>query len=71
MKTIALNERTFELLRDLKSRLNRRSFDELVVELVHEKEGSPKSLRGSLKGKAKSFTTKERDRIWKDENRFR
>ena len=69
MKTIALNERTFELLRDLKSRLNHRSFDKLIIELVHTKECSPKSLRGSLKGKAKRFTRKEREDIMGDNNR--
>jgi hypothetical protein len=28
-----------------------------------------KSLLGSLKGKIKPFTTKERDKLWKDEYR--
>lgn len=69
MKTIALNERTFEILRDLKSRLNHRSFDKLIIELVHSKECSPKSMFGSLKGKTKSFTRAERKKMWEDKER--
>ena len=69
MKTIALSERTFEMVRDLKERLNQKSFDKLMIELVHSKEGSPKSLRGSLKGKTKSFTRAERKKMWEDKER--
>ena len=69
MKTIAVKERTFELLKDLKEKSRKVSFDELMIELVHTKEGSPKSLRGSLKGKTKRFTSAERKRIWMDKER--
>ena len=70
MRTIAVKERTFELLRDLKHKNKKASFDELMIELVHNKESSPKSLRGSLKGKAKRFTSIERKKIWKDKERI-
>jgi len=69
MKTIALKERTFDLLRQLKEKMRARSFDELIIELVHEKEKVPKSMLGFLKGKTKPFTSEERKRIWKDKNR--
>ena len=69
MKTIALSERTFELLRDLKNSLNQKSFDRLIIELVHTKECSPKSMFGSLKGKTKSFTRAERKKMWEDKER--
>ena len=69
MKTIALNEKTFDLLKDLKEKLRKSSFDDLVFELIVEKEESPSSMRGSLKGKTKRFTSEERDKIWKDKFR--
>ena len=69
MKTIALKERMFRLLKELKDKERLRSFDELIIELVHEKEKIPDSMLGALKGKAKPFTSAERSRIWKDKNR--
>jgi hypothetical protein len=66
MKTIALKEKTFSLLEGLKRSKRISSFDELVMELVIEKEKIPSSFRGFLKGKSKRFTSKERDKIWKD-----
>lgn len=66
MKTIALKEHTFGLLEDLKEKENLKSFDELVIELVRKKKKIPKSMFGSLKGKAKPFTTQERRELWKD-----
>ena len=69
MKTIALKERMFRLLKELKDKERLRSFDELIIELVHEKEKIPDSMFGSLKGKAKPFTQKERREMWEDKNR--
>lgn len=66
MKTIALKEHTFELLLGLKRMEKSESFDRLILELVREKEKVPKSMLGSLKGKAKPFTTKERRELWRD-----
>ena len=64
MKTVALDEKTFELLRRLKEREKKKSFDELVLTLMMEKENVPDSLFGSLKGKTKRFSSKERKEIW-------
>ena len=69
LKTIALKERTLALLKELKERQKARSFDELIIELVYEKEKVPASMLGSLKGKAKPFTSKERKKIWEDKDR--
>ena len=55
LKTIALKERTLTLLRELKERHGAKSFDELIIELVYEKEKVPASMMGSLKGKGKPF----------------
>jgi predicted CopG family antitoxin len=68
MKTIALSEKTFELLQKMKAEREATSFDNLVIEIIKEKENVPKSLFGSLKGKAKSFSSKEREELWKDRN---
>jgi|TARA_Y100000310_G_scaffold121029_1_gene119803 predicted CopG family antitoxin len=69
MKTIALKEKTFELLQDLKAKEKASSFDELIIEIVREKKKVPRSLFGSLKGKTKRFTSKERQNLWKDKYR--
>jgi predicted CopG family antitoxin len=66
MKTIALKEHTFELLEDLKEKEKLESYDKLVLELIRQKNKVPKSMFGSLKGKAKSFTSRERREMWKD-----
>lgn len=65
MKTIALKEKTFQVLQELKKKEKAESFDELLTNLI-VKPNTPKSLFGSLKGKTKSFTRKEREDIWKD-----
>jgi len=70
MKTIALKERTFNLIKELKEKENAGSFDKLIIELIMHKENIPKSMFGALKGKSKPFTRKEREALWKDENRF-
>ena len=64
MKTIALQERTFELLEDLKEKKKAHSFNEVIMKMIEEEKETPQSLFGSLKGKTKRFTTKERHNIW-------
>jgi len=70
MKTIALKERTFDMIKELKEKEKAQSFDKLIIELIMHKEKIPKSMFGALKGKTKSFTRKEREGLWKDEDRF-
>ncbi len=69
MKTIALKEKTFELVNELKKKMGLSSFDKVLIELISEREKIPKSMFGALKGKTKSFTRKERKELWKDKNR--
>ncbi|MEK6926479.1 MAG: hypothetical protein AABW50_04340 [Nanoarchaeota archaeon] len=71
MKTIALKERTFEMIRELKEKEKAESFDKLIAELIMHKEKIPKSMFGALKGKTKSFTRKEREEIMGDDKRWR
>lgn len=66
MKTIALSEKTFGVLQRMKYETKADSFENVVWELIIEKEKIPKSLFGSLKGKTKSFTSKERQKVWKE-----
>lgn len=66
MKTIALSEKTFSILQKLKVERKADSFDNLVLDIIIEKEKIPSDLFGSLKGKAKSFTSEERKNLWKD-----
>ena len=66
MKTIALSEKTFELLHNMKVEKKAGSFEEIVMDLIIKRDNIPESLFGSLKGKTKSFTAKERKEIWKD-----
>ena len=70
MKTIALKERTFQLLEGMKKEKKLESFDSLISNLIIEEKQIPNSLFGSLKNKTKTFTSKEREELWKDENRF-
>ena len=70
MKTIALKENTFNLIRDLKEKEKISSFDKLIIELIMHKEKIPKSMFGALKGKAKPFTRKEREEIMGDDRRW-
>ncbi|MCK5624454.1 hypothetical protein KAI04_01275 [Candidatus Pacearchaeota archaeon] len=71
MKTIALKEKTFNLIKELKEKEKISSFDKLIIELVMKKEGVKDSMFGALKGKTKSFTRKEREEMWKDSNRLK
>lgn len=70
MKTIALKEKTFELINEMKKKKGISSFDKLIIELIMHKEKIPKSMFGALKSKTKSFTRKEREEIMGDEKRW-
>jgi hypothetical protein len=65
MKTIALKEKTMQILAELKKKEKAESYDELITKLVIEP-NVPKSMFGALKGKIKPFTDKERDDMWGD-----
>lgn len=64
MKTIALEEKTYKALEELKQKWKTRSFNELILKMAKETNKTPTSLFGSLKGKSKRFTTQERHTIW-------
>jgi hypothetical protein len=66
MKTIAMSEKTFNLLQRMKVERKAESFEKIIVDLIIEKDKVPKSLFGALKGKTKSFSSKERQELWKD-----
>jgi hypothetical protein len=68
MKTIALKEKTFQILEELKRKEKAESFDDLITKII-VKPCIPISMRGSLKGKTKSFTDKEREDMWRDSER--
>ena len=70
MKTIALKEKTFELIRDIKEREKISSFDELIRRILLKKEHIEDSMFGSLKGKTKRFTKKERGEIVGNDERW-
>ncbi len=65
MKTIALKEKTFQILEELKKKEKAESYDELITNLVI-KPCVPDSMFGSLKGKGKPFTRKEREEMWRE-----
>lgn len=67
MKTIALQEKTFEILEELKEMKNASSFNELILQMLSDINKTPASMFGTLKGKAESFTTKERHNLWGEE----
>ncbi|MBU0894152.1 MAG: hypothetical protein KKF48_01255 [Nanoarchaeota archaeon] len=71
MKTIALKDRTFNLIKDLKEKHKMKSFDKLIIDLIVKEEKVPKieEMFGILKGKTKGFTRKDREEIWGDPNR--
>jgi len=65
MKTIALKEKTFQILEELKKKEKAESYDELITKIVI-KPNIPDSMFGHLKGKGKPFTRKEREEMWRD-----
>ena len=67
MKTIAVKEKTYELLEELKGQEKTSSFNELIMNMIQKTKKTPDSLFGSLKGKTKAFTTTERHELWKEE----
>jgi len=67
MKTIALQEKTFKMLEELKDKWKTASFNELILKIVQEANKTPKSLFGALKEKTKRFTAEERHKIWGEE----
>ena len=67
MKTIAVKEKTYELLEELKKKQKTGSFNELILSMIQKTKKTPPSLFGSLKGKTKRFTTSERHEIWGEE----
>jgi len=71
MKTIALKERTFNLIKELKEREKISSFDKLIINLIMKEEGVEESMFGALKGKTKPFTRKEREEIMGEDKRWR
>ncbi|MEX0920441.1 MAG: hypothetical protein WDZ69_02560 [Candidatus Pacearchaeota archaeon] len=70
MKTIAIKEKTFHLIKELKEKEKVKSFDKLLENLIIHKEKVPQKMFGALKGKTKSFTRKEREEIMGDEERW-
>ncbi|MEK6906236.1 MAG: hypothetical protein AABW81_01300 [Nanoarchaeota archaeon] len=70
MKTIALKEKTFHLIKELKDREKSSSFDNLILSLILNKENIKKDMFGSLKGKTKGFTRKDREEIMGEDERW-
>ncbi len=66
MKTIAFSDKTFEMLKILKEQRKAKTFENVIVDIIVEREDIPKDLFGSLKGKTKSFSSKDRQDIWKE-----
>jgi predicted CopG family antitoxin len=66
MKTIAFSDKTFEILKRLKEQRKASTFENVIIDLIVEKEKIPKDLFGSLKGKSKPFSSKDRKDIWKE-----
>ncbi len=69
MKTVALDELTFERLKRLKEEMKEDSFKNVIAKLIDKKKRIPKSMFGSLKGKIKPFSRKERTELWRDKFR--
>ena len=66
MKTVALNEATWEKLKQIKEAENLENFNQLVMELIKRAEKIPNSMFGVDKGK--SYTLKEHEEFQKDYN---
>lgn len=64
-----MSERLFGLLKRMKEESRSRTFEETIFHLMEKKDKVPASLFGSLKNKTKSFSSKEREKIWEDKNR--
>lgn len=66
VKTIALKEETFQILTELKRKKHAESFDNLISDMLKSEFKIVSSMRGSLKGKSKPFSEKEREDMWKE-----
>ena len=64
MKTIALNEATWEKLKRIKETEDLGNFNDLIEELIKKAEKIPNSMFGVDKGK--SYTLKEHEEFQKD-----
>ena len=64
MKTIALEEKTWEKLKRIKEAENAENFNELVDRLIKKSEKLPASMFGIDHGK--SYTLKEHEEFQKD-----
>ena len=58
MKTIALKEKTFGLLEELKRELDARTFEEVILRIVRRMRKVPKNMFG-IDMKMKPFSEKE------------
>ncbi len=68
MKTVAVSDKTFQMLESLKEK-EKISFDKLIYDLVLSEKQTPASMFGKLKGKSKPFTREERRQLWEDKQR--
>ncbi|MBI3051681.1 hypothetical protein HYY74_04460 [Candidatus Woesearchaeota archaeon] len=64
--TIQVSETTRQMLEMAKRRTGARSFDEVLQKTLEKQLDLPKSMFGSLKGRLKPFTRKERLGMWKE-----
>ncbi|MEK6973606.1 MAG: hypothetical protein AABW72_06255 [archaeon] len=69
MKTIAVNDNTFQLLQTLKEKEKAPSFDVLILKIASKESKVPNSMLGALKGKMKPFSEKDRKNLWEDRER--
>ncbi len=62
MTTVALNDRTLQLLKSAKDQTNAKNYDELIHKLVLQMKAPKKSMRGMAKS-TKEFEREEIDRF--------
>ena len=63
--TIQVSETTRQMLEMAKKKVGAKSLDETLQKVLEEQLNVPKSMFGTLKGKMKPFTRKERLEMWK------
>ena len=64
MKTIALNDATWEKLKHMKEKEDTGNFNELIEKLIKKAENVPKSMFGADKGRG--YTLREHDEFQRD-----
>lgn len=64
--TIQVTEMTRQRLELAKRKLGAKSLDETIQRMLDQQSPAPKSMFGSLKGKIKPFTRRERHSMWQD-----